>query len=263
MRFFRSFFPVLAALCALAATIKLPAMAGVLVLVADECTRVAGAKRWAVIAESAAITVVVVAGVTLGAGFGWTWLGPTALHVPTELRVLITPLVSVGSFVAGLLHAVGLPWSEHAVVTVVQTLGELAAVLAVLWMAFHTRGRGAVRLLGLSLLLFVLLSPTVWPWYWMWGVAVLAATSAQRSRALAVLAACAMFVVGAGGTPLLNGGDFWTTGPLLVAVGVWFVVGGHWRRVLDGPGDLSGDRVGGGPGGERPDGTRDGATRGA
>ena len=53
-------------------------------------------RRWRVIGEAAAITVLVVVGVTVGAGLGWTWLGPTALHVPTELRVLITPLVSRG-----------------------------------------------------------------------------------------------------------------------------------------------------------------------
>ena len=90
------------ALCALAATIKLPAAAGIVFLVADRCTRDDRAGRWRVIAESAAITVLVVVAVTVGAGLGWTWLGPTALHVPTELKVLITPLVSVGSFVGGL-----------------------------------------------------------------------------------------------------------------------------------------------------------------
>ena len=64
------------AVCALAATIKLPAAAALVFLVADECTRVTGARRVRVVAESALITLVVVAGATLGAGFGWTWLGP-------------------------------------------------------------------------------------------------------------------------------------------------------------------------------------------
>ena len=74
------------ALCALAATIKLPAAAGIAFLVADRCTREDRVGRWRVIGESVAITALVVVAVTVGAGLGWTWLGPTALHVPTELR---------------------------------------------------------------------------------------------------------------------------------------------------------------------------------
>jgi hypothetical protein len=222
------------ALCALAATIKLPAAAAIVFLVADECTRVAGARRARVVGESALITGIVVAGVTVGAGFGWTWLGPTALRVPTELRVLITPVVSVGSFVYGVLHAVGLHVGRHGVVTVVQTVAELAAVALIVWMVLHARGRDPVRLTGVALLVFVVLSPTVWPWYLMWGIAVLAATSLQRSRVLAVVAGLAMLVVGAGGTPMLNGGDYWTTGPLVLAAAAWFLVAGNAGRLLDG-----------------------------
>ena len=223
------------ALCALAATIKLPAAAGIVFLVADECTRVDRSARWRVIAESAAISVLVVVGVTVGAGLGWTWLGPTALHVPTELRVLITPLVSVGTFVYGVLHAVGLPVTQSATVSVVQAVGAVAAVSGILWMLFHTRDGDAVRLCGLALILFVVLSPTLWPWYLMWGVAVLAATSAQRSRVLAALAALGMLMVGAGGTPMFNGGAYWVTGPLLLAALIWFVVSGRATTVLRGP----------------------------
>jgi hypothetical protein len=69
----------------------------------------------------------------------------------------------------------------------------------------------------------------------MWGIAVLAATSAQRSKSLAVVAGLAMLVVGAGGTPMLNGGDYWVTGPLVAAALVWFVASGSWRTVLGGP----------------------------
>ena len=212
------------ALCALAATIKLPAAAGVVFLAADECTRVATGRRWRVLAEAALITVVVVAGVTVGAGLGWTWLGPSALHVPTELRVLITPLVSLGTFVYGILHAVGLPVTRSATVTVVQGIGAVVAVSGILWMVLHTGAGDAVRLCGLALVLFVVLSPTLWPWYLMWGVAVLAATSAQRSWVLAAVAGLAMLVVGAGGTPLLNGGAYWVSGPLVLAAAAGVVV---------------------------------------
>ena len=223
------------ALCALAATIKLPAAAGIVFLVADACTRLDRSQRWRTVAEAAAISVLVVVGVTVGAGLGWTWLGPTALRVPTELRVLITPLVSVGTFVYGVLHAVGIPVTRSATVTVVQAMGAVAAVSGILWMVFHTKDRDAVRLCGLALILFVILSPTLWPWYLMWGVAVLAATSAQRSRALAALAGLGMLVVGAGGTPMLNGGTYWVTGPLLVAALAWYLWSGRAATTLRGP----------------------------
>jgi Glycosyltransferase family 87 len=226
------------ALCAVAATIKLPAVAGVVFLVADECTRLARAARARVVGEAVAITGLVVGAVTLGAGFGWTWLSPSALRVPTELKVLITPMVSIGSFVGGVLHAVGLPVSVSNGISVVQALGELAAVTGILWMVLHTRDRDAVRFCGLALVLFVVLSPTLWPWYLTWGVALLAATSVQRSKALAVVAGLAMFVVGAGGTPLLNGGDYWVVGPLLVGAGIWFVWSGSWRSALGRPVDV-------------------------
>ena len=115
-----------------------------------------------------------------------------------------------------MLHAVGLPVTLSATVIAVQAIGGVAAVSGIVWMAFHTRDRRPVRLCGLALLLFVVLSPTLWPWYLMWGVAVLAATTAQRSRALAAVAGLAMLVVGAGGTPMFNGGAYWVTGPLLL-----------------------------------------------
>ena len=223
------------ALCALAATIKLPAAAAIVFLVADECTRTEGSRRIRMVAELALITALVVVGITWSAGFGWTWLGPTALKVPTELKVLITPMVSLASFLWGVLHAVGVPVAKHTVISVVQTAASILAVLVIVWMVLHVRGRDAVRSTGVALLLFVVLSPTVWPWYLMWGIAVLAATSAQRSKSLAVVAGLAMLVVGAGGTPMLNGGDYWVTGPLVAAALVWFVASGSWRTVLGGP----------------------------
>jgi hypothetical protein len=120
-------------------------------------------------------------------------------------------------------------------ISVVQALGAAVAVAGIIWMVLHVRGRDPIRLCGLSLLLFVVLSPTLWPWYLMWAVVVLAASSAQRARVLAVVAALGMLVVGAGGTPLLNGGDYWVVGPLLLAAGTWFVVSGTWRDALGWP----------------------------
>jgi len=227
------------AVCAVAATIKLPAVAAIVFLVADACVRAGPGRRLRVVTEAVLITAVVVVGLTWGVGFGWGWLSPTALHLPTTLRVLITPTVSVGAFAYDVLHLVGVPVARDTVISVFQAVGSLAVIAGVAWMVTHTRGRDPVRLLGLSLLLLAVLSPALWPWYLTWGITVLAVTGAQRSRGLAALAALGMLVVGAGGTPLLNGGDSWVTGPLVVAGLVWFVASGRVRTALGEPSDAA------------------------
>ncbi len=227
------------ALCALAATIKLPALAGVVFLVAADVASRQRGQRWKASVGPVAVATGVIVGVTIAAGYGWGWLGPAALRIPTQLRVLTTPVVSIGTFLWGILHLIGLPWSRHATVTVVQFAAELAAGLGVVWLLLQSGRYHPVRLLGCALLLFVACSPTVWPWYWTWPLAVLAATGAQRSRALAVVAGLAMVVVGAGGTPMLTSADWWVSGPILLAVLVVVTTGGRWRHLL---GPVGGDR---------------------
>ena len=77
---------------------------------------------------------------------------------------------------------------RSATVTVIQYVSALAAVAACLWLLMTLRRHEVVRSTGLALLLIVLGSPTVWPWYLLWGLVLLAATSAQRSKALAAVA---------------------------------------------------------------------------
>ncbi len=222
------------ALCALAATVKLPAAAAVVFLAADAMGTETGRRRWRSAGLAVAILVVVVVGVTELAGYGWTWLGPTALHIPTELRVLSTPSVSLGVLVFSVLHPLGIPVARSAVVTVVQDVVAVAAVAAVLWLLVTVRRHEVVRSLGLALILIVMGSPTVWPWYLMWGVVLLAATTAQRSKALAAVAGLAMLVVGPSGHPLLLGNWYLVVSLATLAGVAWLVRGGHWRAVVDG-----------------------------
>ena len=181
-----------------------------------------------------AVLVVVVVGVTELAGYGWTWLGPTALHIPTELRVLSTPSVSLGVLVFSVLHPLGIPVARSAVVTVVQDVVAVAAVAAVVWLLVTVRRHEVVRSLGLALILIVVGSPTVWPWYLMWGVVLLAATTAQRSKVLAAVAGLAMLVVGPSGHPLLLGNWYLVVSLATLAGVAWLVRGGHWRAVVAG-----------------------------
>ncbi len=221
-------------LCALAATVKLPAAAAVAFLAADGMRAAVGGRRWRVAGQAAVVLVAVFVAVTLLAGYGWTWLGPTALHIPTELRILSTPSVSLGVLIFSVLHPLGLPVARSAVVTVTQDLVAVATVAAVVWLLVTVRRHEVVRSLGLALLLIVVGSPTVWPWYLMWGVVLLAATTAQRSKVLAGVAGLAMLVVGPSGHPLLLGN--WYLVVSLAALGgvAWLIRGGHWRSVVDG-----------------------------
>jgi alpha-1,6-mannosyltransferase len=219
-------------LCALAATVKLPAAVAVVFLAVDYVRAGRGTARWRDIVPPAAAAAVVFVGVSLASGYGFAWLGPSALHVPTELRVASTPAVSLGRFLFHVLHAVGIPVVEEVTVTVTQVVCGVAAGLALVWLLFTVHRHEVVRSLGLAFFLIVVGSPTVWPWYLMWGLVLLAATTAQRSRVLAVTAGVAMVVVGAGGTPELNGA--WYVAVAALAGLYWLVHDRRWRTVVVG-----------------------------
>jgi hypothetical protein len=227
-------FSVGIALCAAAALIKVPAAVAIVFLAVVQFRAVAGTERWRVVLKAVLIPCVVIVGGTLVAGYGFTWLGPTALHVPTELRVLATPAVSLGVFFHAIVHGIGVPVSQSAVVTATQFVCGFLVVAGVVWLLWNVHRLDVVRAIGLALVLFVVGSPTLWPWYLTWGITLLAATTLQRSRVLAAVAALAMLVVGAGGSPMLNGIDYVVTAPLLLAGCAWFLWDRHWQTVVMG-----------------------------
>jgi alpha-1,6-mannosyltransferase len=222
------------ALCALAALIKLPAAVAIVFLAVVQLQAASAAGRWRVVLKAVLVPVVVVVGGTLVAGYGWTWLGPTALHVPTELRVLATPAVSLGVFFHAIAHGIGVPVSQSVVVSATQLVCGLLVVAGTLWLVWNAHRLDVVRAIGLALVLIVVGSPTLWPWYLTWGVTLLAATTAQRSRVLAAVAGLAMLVVGAGGSPMLNGLAYVVTAPLLLAGCAWLLWDRHWQTVVVG-----------------------------
>lgn len=222
------------AIFAVAATIKLPALAGAVFLYVGPLRAASPKERARLITEAVAITGLVVVAVTELAGYGWGWLGPHALSIPTQLRVLTSPTVSVGVLFAAIARGMGAHVTTHAVVTATQHVGEVFAALAVAYLVTHCRAANATRYLGVALLVIVIASPTVWPWYFLWGVTVLGVTSAQHSRFLILLAGGAMVLVGPGGTPMLGGNGFYVSGSLVVAGVVWFFASRQWRRVIGG-----------------------------
>ncbi|MDE3064047.1 MAG: polyprenol phosphomannose-dependent alpha 1,6 mannosyltransferase MptB [Acidobacteriota bacterium] len=212
-----------AALIALAATVKIPALAGLLFVYAGAWSAIDPRRRWRLATEAVAVTGAVFAAVTGLAGYGWRWLSPSALSIPTQLHVLITPVVAVGVLLASGLHAIGAHAATRGVVTATQHVGEALAVVGIVVIVCRTRADNVIRALGAALLLAVWLSPTVWPWYFWWGVTVLSVTGAQRSRFLALAAGGAMLLVGPGGTPMIGGNGYLVAGPAVILVTAWFV----------------------------------------
>lgn len=240
-------------LCSLAATVKLPALAAAVFVAVEHFEVSPPQARRRVVAQAVLVPVATVAAVTLLTGFGWGWLGPKALKIPTELRTVATPAVSVGVLAFHVVRLLRVPVSQHTTVSVVQLVCELAALAALVALALAVRRHEAVRLLGVGLLVLVLAGPTLWPWYLTWGLVFLAATPAQRSRVLAALGALAMLEVGVSGHPLLGGSDYLGVAALVVVAAAWLLAGGRWRAALLGPvvrpAEARAARTSGAPGG--------------
>ena len=219
------------ALGATAATVKLPAL-GLLAFPLAQHFRRAQSDRWRLVAVALGATAVVFVVLTAATGFGWAWLSPSALSIPTQLRTLTTPSVSLGVTLASLLHVCGSHVATRSVVSVTRSLVSGCTVFVLLWLLWNVRAYNWVRLFGVALLVLAVGSPTLWPWYFTWGLCVLAATSAQRSLSLALLASLPVFLVGADGTPSLTGHAYLVVTAFTLLVLVSLVTGRRWQHLL-------------------------------
>jgi hypothetical protein len=176
------------ALCALAATIKLPAAVAIpfiLVAYADRRTWVRGVL--------VAAGVVVAVSVISGLGFGW--ISSSIFSTPAKVRLAITPATALGWTVAQIVP-VGARGLESALGLVAFALAAaLAAVL--LW---RSRRENLVRHLGIVLIAAAVCGPAAWPWYLTWGLALLAVSpEGQASRVIPLAMVLSPLVVKADG----------------------------------------------------------------
>jgi alpha-1,6-mannosyltransferase len=219
------------ALGAAAAAVKLPAA---LAIAFPVMSRLRSSKtgRGRLVALVLLTSAAVWALLTVLTGFGLGWLSSKAFTIPAQLRTLATPSVALGVFIASIFHVLGISVATQHIVTVTRSLVSVVTVGALAWLLWSAHRYDWVRLLGLSLLLVAVGSPTLWPWYFTWGICVLAATAAQRSIALAILASLPVLMVGAQGTPALTGHSYLVTVPLLIAGTTWLATKGRWRSLL-------------------------------
>jgi alpha-1,6-mannosyltransferase len=194
------------ALCAVAATIKVPAFAAIGFIVAAALRDAPGAReRVRLIAGAAGITAVVLVAVSAATGVGPDWITTGVFSTPQKVRIAITPSTAVGYTVASLLHDAGAGANARSIE------GAFADVTAVLVVAvgvallWRVRRSSLVRDLGLFLVVAAVGGPAAWPCYLIWGGALLAACLEwQRSVALAAALTLPVFLVKPDGILLLD-----------------------------------------------------------
>ncbi|HEX3946141.1 MAG TPA: polyprenol phosphomannose-dependent alpha 1,6 mannosyltransferase MptB, partial [Acidimicrobiales bacterium] len=213
------------ALCALAAAIKVPAALGILYVGWDWMgTGLPWRQRIRPLVNAGLIAGAVMLALSVVSGLGLGWIGNLA--TPGTVRSWLAPATGIGMGVGGLLHAVGLTGvSTAGVLSITRVLGLLGAAVASVYLLINSDRVGALKALGLSLLLFVILGPVVQPWYLTWGVILLAPVATGRLRTLLIaLSVISPFIGLPGGRTLLDelihANPLAVAGALLVLLGV-------------------------------------------
>jgi alpha-1,6-mannosyltransferase len=155
-------------------------------------------------------------------GLGWGWVG--ILGTPGAVRSWTAPTTSLALVFAGILHFAHIGVGLGGVLTVTRFFGLLTAAIAGVWLLLNSDRIGALKALGITLLLFVVLGPVVQPWYLSWGLILLAPVALGRLRSLIIgLSMVTAFIELPGATQLVNSlihGD-----PLLIVLTLlWILV---------------------------------------
>ena len=201
----RSFHPVWGiALCALAASIKVPAAIGIVYVAWDWAGPFADWRRRAhMFVRAGLVTVAVMGFLSLVSGLGWGWIAN--LGTPGTVRSWMAPATAVGLLISGTAHVVGIGVGLGGVLTFTRAIGLVAAA-AIAVLCLRNRQRlGILGALGITMMGFVLLGPVVQPWYLTWGIIIAAPVVTGRwLYAVLGLSMVAPFIGLTGGTDLLN-----------------------------------------------------------
>jgi alpha-1,6-mannosyltransferase len=226
------------AVCTVAATIKVPALAAVVFIAAVWIrSEPSWRMRLASLGKAAVVVLGTAAAVTLITGFGVGWLSAALFSTPARVRIAITPASDISWTFAPLLHDLGLAVSYRGLEAVLRPLAFAASAVVAVALLWKSRWQTLVQYLGLALIAFALGGPAVWPWYFSWGLVLLAAWApAQRSRAVVFAVLLASFLVKPNGIFVLPLG----LSPVVVVL--WIVTAAiavyMWRRRERVPGVL-------------------------
>ena len=168
-------------LCALAAGVKSPALLGVLFLGWVWAGREASIRRRIGHTVGAGlIALATMEAVSLVSGTGWGWIRTTTTADTSFTGV--TPINLLARAVSIVSHVFQVPVTLMAVRPVFMVLGLVVAGYFGYRQLLRSPQDGAVRCLGLTLLVLALLGPIVWSWYVTWGVIVVAPAAVGRLR---------------------------------------------------------------------------------
>jgi hypothetical protein len=215
------------AVCAVAATIKVPALVGaVFIAVAWARAERDAAARVRFVCGCVAIVIAVLGIVTLASGVGAGWLSTSLFSTPAKVRLAITPATAVGYTVAKVLGLVSIDVGAHGLESAFGVVATVVAAGLGLWLLARTRVSWLVAPLGACLLIAAAGGPAAWPWYFAWGLALIAACAApQRSPALAAALVVSAFLVKPSGILVLPLGSAPAVLAVYVLIGVW-----AWHR---------------------------------
>lgn len=218
------------AVCALAATIKLPALAAVIFLAVGWLR---SEPHWraklATATKVLAAVVGVAAVVTLITGFGVGWVSTGLFSTPAKVRLAITPATDISWTIAPWLHGLGLTAGFRSVESVARVVAVITTTLVALALLRREQLQQTPRYLGLALLAFALGGPAVWPWYFSWGLVLLAAwRPAQTSRVLIGAVLLGSFLVKPNGIFILPLGSSPVVASLWIIAAALGLYG--WRR---------------------------------
>lgn len=179
------------AVCAVAAGIKLPALAGA-AFIAVAWARSApdltsGLRR---LAQGAAVVLLVFAVVGLATGVGASWLTSTLFSAPGRVKLAITPSSGLACTFSGFSHVCP-TGSFDTLQTIFRAVIGAITLLAVLELLRRVRLTTLARWLGLALVVLAWGGPAAWPWYFIWGIALLAAAPGRLTHIW-----CVVLIVG-------------------------------------------------------------------
>jgi alpha-1,6-mannosyltransferase len=191
-------------LCALAASIKVPAAIGIVYVGWDWAGSGASARQRArALVRAGLITVAVMGLLSLVSGLGWGWIAN--LGTPGTVRSWMAPATGFGLLISGTAHVLGIGVGIGGVLTFTRAVGLLGAAAVALYCLRHRERLGMLGALGITMMMFVLLGPVVQPWYLTWGIIIMAPVVTGRMLYLILGLSMAVPFIGlTGGTLLLN-----------------------------------------------------------
>jgi hypothetical protein len=165
------------AICALAATIKVPAAAAAaFIAVAWAWDTEGNWNRVRILALSAVVFAAVLAIVSAATGVGVSWISGGLFSTPGKVHLAITPATSLGYTTATLLRDAGVGIGGHTLAEIFARVTFALTGVYAIWLLYRVRRPTLVRYVGVLLVVAAVFGPAAWPWYLCWGLVLLAAS---------------------------------------------------------------------------------------